>query len=73
MRKKGNSLQRKKTESPWQRPTTPAVISRGAIGAASDAKDGSGPDAVETPRNRQDKVSGAITAPREAEQKPETA
>ena len=72
MGKKGKSLRRKKTESPRQRSTTPPPISRGAIHGASEANTGSGPEAVEAPRNRQDKVSGAVTAPREAEEEPET-
>ena len=72
MGKKGKSLRRKKMESPRQRSTTPPLISRGAIHGASEANAGGGPEAVEVLQNRQDKVSGAITAPREAEEEPET-
>ena len=72
MGKKGKNLRRKKTESPRQRSTTPPLNSRGAIHGASEANAGGGSEAVEGFRNQQDMVSGAITAPREAEEEPET-
>ena len=72
MGKKGKSLRRKKTESPRQRSATPPLNSRGAIHGVSEANAGGGTEAIEGLRNRQDKVPGAITAPREVEEEPAT-
>ena len=70
MGKKGKSLRRKKMEGPRQGSTTPPLSARVALQGSREANAGCRPEVVETLRNRQDKVSGAIAAPREVEEEP---